>query len=99
MVEDVAVAHVSAQRDQVGRVPNHEVETFPLVCRTTVDREIMSVGHLDGFDVGEELADSVVELNVDLEQSGQVEGAELGEHERGEQLDGRVTQRYAHFVF
>ena len=56
-------------------------------------------GHLDSFDVGEELADGVVELNIDLEEPGQVEGAELGEHERGEQLDGKVTQRYAHFVF
>ena len=38
-------------------------------------------------------ADSVVELNVDLAEPGQVEGAELGEHERGQQLDGKVTQR------
>ena len=84
-------------------MPNHEVKTFSPMCSNfssvrppTVFRawEITIVGHLEAFDVGEELADSVVEQKVDLAEPGQVEGTELGEHERGEQLDGN-----AHFEF
>ena len=44
------------------------------------------------------LADSIVEANIDLTEPSQVEGAELSKDKCGEQLDGKVTQRYTHFV-
>ena len=90
---------VVPQRDQVGSMPCHEVETFSPMCCEMPSRELIRGRHLDSLDVGEKLAHGVVELDIHLEEPGQVEGAELREHKRCEQLDGKVTQRYAHFVY
>ena len=94
-VAEIGVAEIGdsvvTKGDQVGRMPGHEVETFPLMCpelRTGTHflfvtivpaREILILRHLERFHVNEILADSIVEIHIDLAEPSQVEGTELSE--------------------